>query len=63
MDLSIRMTIIYNVKHRYAIRLKFGAKFFPSLAKLVQLKSSICSTIMENRVLYCRKFLAFLFLS
>ena len=27
MDLSIRMRIIYNVKHRYAIRMKFGEKF------------------------------------
>ena len=26
MDLSIRIRIIYNVRHGYAIRLKFGGK-------------------------------------
>ena len=35
MDLSIRMRVIYNTKHRYAIRLKIGDKFLTSLAKLV----------------------------
>ena len=45
MDLSNRMRIIYDVKHRHAIRLKFGDKFLTSLAKLVlQVKVSISST-------------------
>ena len=35
MDLSIRMRIIYNVKHRYVIRLKFGDKFLIFQTKLV----------------------------
>ena len=60
MDLSIRIRVTYNVKHRYAIRLKFGHKFVTSLTKLVlEVKDSICSTIKENLLLHCRKFLAF----
>ena len=35
MDLTIWMKIIYNVKHRRAIRLKFGDIILTSLAKLV----------------------------
>ena len=54
------MRIIYNLKHRYAIRLKFGDKFLISLAKLVlEEKASACSRIKENLLLYCRQFLAF----
>ena len=58
--LTIRMRIIFNVKHRDAIRLKFGGKFLTSLAKLVlETKASLCSTINENLLLYCRKFSVF----
>ena len=60
MDLPIGMRIIYNVKHRCAIRLKFGDIFLTSLTQLVlRVKASICSTIKENLLLYCRKFSAF----
>ena len=60
MDLSVIIRIVYNVKYRYAIRLKFGDKFLTSLTNLVlQAKASICSTIKENLLLYCRKFSAF----
>ena len=60
MDLSIRMWIIYNVKHCYVIRLKFGDKFLTFLTKLaLEGKASICSKTKENIVLYCRKFSAF----
>ena len=49
------MRYIYNVKHRYTIRLKFGDKFFVFLTKLVlKVKTSICSSIKENLLLYCR---------
>ena len=40
MVLSIRMRIIYNIKHRYAICLKFGDKFLTFLTKLVPEKES-----------------------
>ena len=54
------MRVIYNVKRRYAIRLKFEDKFLTFLTKLVlEPKASICSTIKENLLLYCRKFSAF----
>ena len=47
------MAIIYNVKHHYAIRLKFGEKYLNSLTKLeLEAKVSICSTIKENLLLY-----------
>ena len=40
--------------------LKFGDAFLTSLTKLVlEAKASICSTINENLLLYCPKFLAF----
>ena len=49
------MRYIYNVKHRYTIRLKFGDKFLVFLTKLVlEVKTSICSSIKENLLLYCR---------
>ena len=54
------MRVIYNVKHRYTIRLKFGEKFSTSLTKLVlKAKVSICSIIKEILLLYCSKFSAF----
>ena len=60
MDLSIRMRVMYNVKDCYAIRLKFGDKLLTSLIKLLlEAKVTICSTIKENLLLYCRKFSAF----
>ena len=59
-DLSTRMRVIYNIKHRYAIRFEFGDKSLSSLTKLVlEAKATNCSTIKENLFLHCRKFLAF----
>ena len=64
MDLFIQMSVVYSVKYRYAIRLKFAEKFFTSLTKLVlQAKAIICSTIKENLLLYFRKFSAFVFIA
>ena len=46
MDLSIRMRVIDNVKHRQAIRLKFGDEFLTSVTKFVlEVKASIWSSI------------------
>ena len=61
MDLStIQMRVTYNVKHRYVICLKFGDKFLTFLTKsVVKAKASICSTIKENLLFYCRKFSTF----
>ena len=44
------MRIIYNVRHRYAIRLKFAGKSLTFLTTLV----------FENILLYRRKFSAFI---
>ena len=61
MDLSIRMRVTYNVKHRDAILLKFGDKFLTSSTKLVlEAKAGIFPKIKVNVHLYCRKFLAFI---
>ena len=58
------MGMIYDVKHRYAIRLKFGNKISTSLTKSVlQAKVIIFSTIKENVLLFSRKFLPLFFLS
>ena len=60
MDLTIRKAMFDNAKHRHAIYLKFGDRFFASLTMLgIQTKASICSTVKENLPIYCRKFLAF----
>ena len=60
MDVYIRVRVIYNVKHHYAIRLKFGGKFLFFLTKLMlEVKSRTCSTIKENLLLYCRSFSTF----
>ena len=54
------MRVMYNVKDCYAICLKFGDKLLTSLIKLLlEAKVTICSTIKENLLLYCRKFSAF----
>ena len=59
MDMTIRVRIIYKVKHRYAIRLKFRDKFLSSLTKLVlEARLCSCSTLKEKLLLYCRTFLA-----
>ena len=59
MNLSIRMRIIYNVNHRYKIRLKFGDKFLTSLTKFVlKTKASMLYNQGES-ILYCHKFLSF----
>ena len=53
------MRVMYNLKHRLAIRLEFGDIFLTSRTKLaLEAKASICSTIKENLILYCRKFSA-----
>ena len=54
------MRVICKVKHRYVIRLKLGDKLLTSLTKLMlESKASICSTILENLLLYCPKFSLF----
>ena len=53
------MKRLHKVKHRDAIYLKFGDRCFTSLTTLgLEAKASICSTIKEILILYCRKFSA-----
>ena len=62
MDLSLRVKIIYNVKHCNIIRLKFEDRFLTSFINLAtEVKVSFYSTIKENLLLYCSKLLAFIF--
>ena len=54
------MKFFFNGKYRYIICLKFGDKFLTSLTKLrLEAKATIFSTMKENRLLYCRKLMAF----
>ena len=49
------MRIIYNLKHRYAMRLKFGEKLLTSLTKIVlEAKASTWLTFKENLLLCFR---------
>ena len=61
MNLPIRMRIILNIKHNYAIRLKFRDNYLTCLTNLVlEAKAGTCSTVKENLLLYCRTLLTFL---
>ena len=60
MDLPIQAGMLNKVKHRHAIYLKFGERYFSSLAMLgLDVKGSICSTIKETLIVYCHNFLTF----
>ena len=59
-DLTTRMRIFNNVKHCHEICLTFGDRIFTSLTMLrLEAEASICSTVKENLLLYCSKFLVF----
>ena len=50
--------MLNKVKHRDAIYLKFGERTFLAMLGL-DAKDSICSTIKETLIVYCRNFLTF----
>ena len=57
LNITIQIRIFNKVTHRYAICLKSEDRFFTSLTMLeLKAKTSICSTIKENLILYCCKF-------
>ena len=60
MDPPIRVRILYNRKHRHAIRLIFGNLFFTSLNKfLLEAKASTCSIMKSQYLLYNERKLFF----
>ena len=58
MELSIPMRIIYNVKHRYESFFEIWTLIL-NFSNQVNVRGSICSTVNENLLLYCRKFKMF----
>ena len=57
MDLPSRMRIVYNLKHRYVVCLKFVNKLSTYLAKeMFQVKVSIRSTIKKTILILSQVF-------
>ena len=57
-DLAIQIKVSNNVKHSHAIFFKFGDRLtFED--KRLESKASLYSTLKENLILYCCKFLTF----
>ena len=55
MDLTIQTKMLNNVKDRHTICLKYGDRFLTSSIMLrLEAKDSICSTMKENLILYCK---------
>ena len=50
-DLAIQMWVIYNVKHRNAIPLKFGDKLLISLTKLM-VKAKPVSALQSKKIYF-----------
>lgn len=54
------MRIIHSVKHHQTNRFRFADTLLTFLKKVVpEAKTSICSSMEETIILYCRKFLRF----